>query len=187
LPTLPILMAILLLLPKKHKQMNKLSIILTNILIILVTSCNSGEGEDVASDNKLKEKEITKKLLVEDYDFAVFENNNFITYNKAIYHRGDEVFMVLKNVGQFARGKDSLNRAEMKMEIFDAIGQRITIRENLFGLRGHADFKNNILKKPYASYETDSKDKIGKYNFKVTIFDLISGDSTFVNDDFYIE
>ena len=72
----------------------------------------------------------------------------------------------------------------MKLEIFDAIGQVVSIRENLFGKRGHTDFKDNIIKKPYASYETDNDNKIGKYNFKITIYDLISKDSTSVEEQF---
>ena len=168
--------------------MNKLLFISTLIFIFFVAACKSSDQKNQNDDDQPQEKmELVRKLLIENYDFAVKENKKFIPYNKAIYHRGDEVFMVLKNVGQFARGTDSLNHAEMKLEIFDAIGQRVSIRENLFGLRGHADFKDNILKQPYASYETDNNDKIGKYNFKITVYDLISKDSTSVNDEFYIE
>ncbi len=165
----------------------KLLLFLILIFSFAVTSCNSDKKGKDSPDDLQTRKALVRKLIIEDYDFAVLENKKFIPYNKAIYHRGDEVFMVLKNVGQFARGRDSLNHAEMKLEIFDAIGQTITIRENLFGERGHTDLKDNMLKKPYASYETDNNDMVGKYSFKITIYDLISGDSTSVNDDFYIE
>lgn len=152
---------------------------------LFLAACNLGKNNE--NDTARGTKELKQKLIIEDYDFAVLENNKFIPYNKAIYHRGDQVYMVLRNVGSFARGKDSLNHAEMKMEIFDAIGQLVTLRDGLFGASGHADFKNNILHAPYSSYDTDNKDKIGKHTFKVTIYDLVSGDSTMVSDDFYIE
>ncbi len=167
--------------------MNKILNISIIIFVLTAIACKSKQQNENDSDKNLSDKQLARKLIIEDYDFAVLENKKFIPYNKAIYHRGDEIFMVLKNVGHFARDKDSLNHAEMKLEIFDAIGQRISIRENLFGLRGHADFKDNTLKQPYASYETDNNDKIGKYNFKITIYDLISDDSTSVSDEFYIE
>ena len=167
--------------------MNKLLIISVLIFNFSIIACNSSDKKNNNDSDQQQKKELARKLLIEDYDFAVFENKKFIPYNKAIFHRGDEVFMVLKNVGQFARGTDSLNHAEMKMEIFDAIGQRVSILENIFGPSGHDDFKDNIIKQPYASYETDLNDKVGKYNFKVTIYDLISGDSTSVSDDFFIE
>jgi len=167
--------------------MNKILIISVIIYGLTAIGCKSKQNDNNDSDKDQNKKELVRKLIIEDYDFAVKENKKFIPYNKAIYHRGDEVFMVLKNVGLFARGKDSLNHAEMKLEIFDAIGQRVSIRENLFGSRGHANFNDNLLKQPYASYETDNKDKIGKYNFKITVYDLISKDSTSVSDEFYIE
>ena len=129
-----------------------------------------------------------EKLHIKNYNFSVVdETGKFISYDKAIYQRGDEVYLVLKNVGPFRRGADSLNRAEMKMEIFDDLGEKIISRENLFGEKGHADFKNNILKNPYASYQTDIKDKIGKYTFKVTVYDLVAGDSTSIQENFTIE
>lgn len=157
------------------------------IMGLLIFACNSGSERNKEKENQQNTKQLGQKLIIEDYDFAVMENNKFIPYNKAIYHRGDQVYMVLKNVGQFARDKDSLNHAEMKMEIFDAIGELITLRSGLFGAAGHANFENNILHAPYASYDTDDKDKIGKHTFKVTIYDIVTGDSSMVSDDFYIE
>ncbi len=162
----------------------KTNIILLIVFALLSNGCGNKSKDE--TDNR-QNKKITQKLHIEDYDFSVMNNNSFIIYNKAIYQRGDEVYFVLKNVGPFARGKDSLNRAEMKMEILNAIGETVAYKDKLFGERGHADFNNNILKQPYASYSTDRKDEIGKYTFKVTVYDLISGDSTSVSDDFYIE
>ncbi len=162
----------------------KTNIILLIVFALLSNACGTGEQKETGNQ---QEKNTTQKLHIEDYDFSVMNNNSFIIYNKAIYQRGDEVYFVLKNVGPFARGKDSLNRAEMKMEILNAIGETVAYKDQLFGERGHADFNNNILKQPYASYSTDQNDEIGKYTFKVTVYDLISGDSTSVSDDFYIE
>ena len=157
----------------------------TTILSILISatlifSCNN-------TDKSQQQSNIPAKLHIEDYDFSVKDNFKFIPYNKAIYQRGDEVYLVLKNVGPFARGTDSLNRADMKMEIFNALGEKVIIQENLFGERGHADFNNDTLKKPFAVFRTDNTNEPGKYTFKVTIYDLISHDSTSVSDDFFIE
>ena len=75
----------------------------------------------------------------------------------------------------------------MRLEVTDAIGQIITIRENLFGERGHSDFKKNILSSPYASYSSDLNDKPGKYSMMVTVYDLVSNDSIVIYDDFFLE
>ncbi len=155
------------------------------INIIIVDSCSSSDKESENTDSLQTVQ--NKTFAVGDYNFAILQGSEFIKYNKAIYQRGDEVYMVLENVGPFARGTDSLNFAEMKLEVTDAIGQVITIRENLFGERGHSDFTNNMIDKPYASYSSDLKDKPGKYSMSVTVFDLVRKDSIVIYDDFFLE
>ena len=160
------------------------------LFLNILNSCgnnNNGKSENINSniDTLLDVK--LQKLQIEDYDFSILENRKFIQYNKAIYQRGDEIYFVLKNVGIFSKGTDGLNRAEMKLEVFDAIGQTITVRNNLFGISGHADFKNNTLKAPYASYTSTNSNKIGKYTIKITVYDIIKGDSVSISDDFFLE
>ncbi|NJO87910.1 MAG: hypothetical protein HC831_02325 [Chloroflexia bacterium] len=84
-------------------------------------SCNSSDKERENIDSLQKVQ--NKTFAVGDYNFAILQGSEFIKYNKAIYQRGDEVYMVLENIGPFARGTDSLNHAEMKLEVTDAIGQ----------------------------------------------------------------
>ncbi len=155
------------------------------INLFVIDSCNSSNQENDESDSLRVSQ--NRPFSVDDYNFAILQGTKFIQYNKAIYHRGDEVYIVLDNVGPFARGTDSLNHAEMKLEVTDAIGQVITLRENLFGERGHGNFSNNMLSKPYASYSSDINDKPGKYSIKLTILDLIRKDSIVISDDFFLE
>jgi hypothetical protein len=158
-------------------------IFFTNLLI--VDACNSSEEEGDKADS-LKTNQ-NRVFSVSDYNFAIRQGGEFVKYNKAIYHRGDEVYMVLDKVGPFTRNADSLNHAEMKLEVTDAIGQVVTIRENLFGEKGRGDFTNNMLNKPYASYSSDLNDKPGKYSMTVTVFDLNNNDSIVIYDDFFLE
>jgi len=153
--------------------------------IIMVCSCGSENNTNGKSDT-LQITQI-RNFSVSDYNFAILEGNKFIQYNKAIYHRGDEVYMVLEDVGPFAQGRDSLNHAEMKLEVTDAIGQVITLRDNIFGQRGHSRFTNNMLSSPYASFTSSQNDKPGKYSMTVTIYYLIRNDSIVVYDDFFLE
>ncbi len=169
-----------------QKHALSFSIITALIFIVIISSsCGSDKKKtDVSDSTKIQ---VVKPFSVGNYNFAILENAKFIPYNKAIYHRGDEVYMVLENVGPFAKDKDSLNHAEMKMEVTNSIGELVTRRENLFGSRGEGNFKNNILKSPYASYESDLKDKPGKFTLSVTIYDLLKKDSIVVSDDFFLE
>ena len=163
-----------------------LSISFLAIIFLVVLMCG-------ACDKKKKNsKESTvvqqpKQFSIGNYNFAILENTKFIPYNKAIYHRGDEVYMVLENVGPFKKDRDSLNHADMKLIVTNAIGEIISARLNLFGSRGEKNFENNILKSPYASYTSDQNDKPGKYTMTITIYDLLKRDSLVVSDDFFLE
>ena len=162
-------------------------LVVASFIVCLFTSSSCGSDNNENGNSDTIKTSLARNFSVSDYNFAILENKEFIKYNKAIYQRGDEVYMVLEDVGPLARGSDSLNHAEMKLEVVDAIGQEVTLRENLFGVRGHRDFPDNMLKEPYASYSSELKDKPGKYTMTVTIYDLIRKDSIVVSDDFYLE
>lgn len=155
------------------------------IIVVVPVSCGNNKEEDEDADTNRVSK--AKSFSVENYNFAILENKKFINYNKAIYHRGDEVYLVLQNVGPFLLGKDSLNHAEMKLKVTDAIGQVIVERDSLFGEDGHKRFNNNILKNPFGNFTSTTQNLPGKYTICVTIFDLVRGDSIPVCDDFFIE
>jgi len=162
-----------------------LSLIIISTIFIVAVSCrNNDEANDENSSSKDLE---VNAFSVANYNFAILENKKFINYNKAIYHRGDEVYLVLENVGPFKLGNDSLNHAEMKLKVSDAVGQLIIERDSLFGERGHSRFVNNRLTSPYGSFSSAAKDLPGKYTLCITIFDLVKKDSIVVCDDFFIE
>jgi hypothetical protein len=162
-----------------------LFIIIISGLIMLPPAC--GTNGDQKDETDTTKNFVAKSFSVANYNFAIIENGKFVTYNKAIYHRGDEIGLLLENVGPFLLGPDSLNHAEMKLKVTDAIGQLIVERDSLFGERGHKRFMNNILPKPYGSFESSQKNLPGKYTFCLTIYDLIRRDSIVVCDDFYLE
>ncbi|MFN8256937.1 MAG: hypothetical protein U0W24_14675 [Bacteroidales bacterium] len=166
--------------------------LLTGLLLVFLLSvmffdsCGNNKNNTESTDST--KVETIKPFSVENYNFVIKENDKFINYDKAIYQRGDEVYMVLENVGPFKKGSDSLNNAQMKLEVFDAVGTRITLDDSLFReSRGKSNFPGNMLKKPYARFATDQTNKPGKYTMTVTIYDLLSKDSIVISDDFLIE
>jgi len=169
---------------KKLKHLFLLVSIISAIIFVPPACGNSNDNEEEDDTTRIS---TDKNFSVANYNFAILENKKFINYNKAIYHRGDEIYLVLENVGPFKVGSDGLNHAEMKLKVTDAIGQVIIVRDSLFGKRGHALFTNSMLNKPYGSFESSSKTLPGKYTICVTIFDLVRGDSIPVCDDFFIE
>lgn len=161
-----------------------IAISLLSVILVPIACNNEENGNDENDSTKTVD---IRRFSYDDYNFAILEDKEFIQYNKAIYHRGDEVFMVFSNVGPFARGGDSLNHADMKLEVVNAIGEAITVRENFWGEKGHTDFKDDMLSKPYASFTSSTNEKPGKYTMTVTIYDLISNDSLVIYDDFFLE
>ena len=169
---------------QKNSCLNYLFLAIFSALFF--ASCGNGNKNTESSDST--KVEAVKPFSVENYNFVIKENDMFINYDKAIYQRGDEVYMVLENVGPFKKDSDSLNHAQMKLEVFDAVGTRITLDDSLFReSRGNSNFPGNMLKKPYAKYTTDQNNKPGKYTMSVTIYDLLSKDSIVISDDFFIE
>jgi hypothetical protein len=153
-----------------------------SFILVISVACNPKENDGEKTD-----KPENKPFAVADYNFSIKENNKFIPYNKAIYHRGDEVFLVLENVGPFMPDRDSLNHAEMKLVVTDAIGQIIVRRDSLFGERGHGKFKENMLTKPFGSFVSNMNNPPGKYSICLTVYDLVRRDSIVVCDDFFLE
>lgn len=143
------------------RKTNYFILLLTIIsgLIFFLHACGT-DNEDT-DETDTTEKFEAKSFSVANYNFAILENKEFITYNKAIYHRGDEVFLVMENVGPFLLGPDSMNHAEMKLKVIDAIGQTVIERDSLFGTRGHQRFPDNIIKKPFGSFPSTSSNKPG--------------------------
>jgi hypothetical protein len=162
-----------------------LFLIIISGLIIMLPACGPDNGDEEETDSVGKFE--AKSFSVENYNFAILENKEFITYNKAIYHRGDEVYLVLENVGPFLVGPDSLNHAEMKLKVVDAVGETVIERDSLFGTNGHQRFPNNIIKKPFGSFPSNVNNKPGKYTIYITVYDLVRNDSIPIQDDFYLE
>lgn len=169
---------------QKHHFISGLSII-AFLFFVLTSSCNSGENKEDNKDTLAIQK--VKPFSLDNYKFAISENSSFIPYNKAIYHRGDKVFMVLENVGPFAFDSDSLNHAEMRIEVTNAIGELIYKQDSLFGPSGKRNFPNGIIKSPYAKYQSDLKDKPGKHTMTLVVYDLLKRDSIVISDDFFLE
>jgi hypothetical protein len=162
-------------------------IVFLSIAVIFVFSASCRSNKDESEESDTTKQFVAKAFSVANYNFAILQDNKFITYNKAIYHRGDEVYLVLENVGPFKLGSDSMNHAEMKLRVTDAIGQQIVLRDSILGEKGHKRFMNNTLASPYGSFSSRSDQNPGKYTFCITIYDLIRKDSAVVSDDFFIE
>jgi hypothetical protein len=151
------------------------------------TQKNSAETDlqsNSESEISLPEK---SSLKAEGFYFAKRRQNGVAPNDPPVFNRGDMVYLVVQNVGEFKRGKDGLNHVEMHMEIRNQIGAVIINKRNMLKNKGEKDLKNNILKNPYANYKTDLKEQPGTYHFTLTLVDNVTRDSLTTQADYFLE
>lgn len=124
----------------------------------------------------------TSKLIsIEDYTFACTGDSDQLVAvdNPAVFKRGDDVHLVLQNVGPFKKADDGLNWFDLDMEITGPDGVILLSQTGMLGDGGHIALENNRAKSPFATCTTTPDVVPGKYKFKLTIYDKIgSGKAT---------
>jgi len=124
----------------------------------------------------------TSKLIsIEDYTFARTGDGDQLVAvdDPAVFKRGDDVHLVLQNVGPFKKADDGLNWFDLDMEITNPDGEILLSQTGMLGDNGHIALENNRAKSPFATCTTTPDVAPGKYKFKLTIYDKIgSGKAT---------
>ncbi len=160
------------------------------IIILLVTaacSSNDSKSSEKITKNKDSLQNNVDELTAKKYYLALKDTRGVNKVKKKVFKRNDEIYFIFEDVGKFQNGSDSLSKIEMKMEVIDNVGIRVAHKPNLLGDKGIVKLNNGIAKKPFASFLTDLEDEVGKYVFKVTIYDKISGDSLIITEMFILE
>jgi len=124
----------------------------------------------------------TSKLIsIEDYTFARSGEGDQLTAIDlpAVYKRGEDVHLVLQNVGPFKKDDAGLNWFDMDMEITGPDDEILLSQTGMLGDEGHIALENNTAPSPYATCHTTTDIAPGKYKFKLIIYDRIgSGKAT---------
>ncbi|GEM_PF-1863432 len=161
------------------------------LLLGSIYSCSTPQNNEAVEDPEKEDINIhednSKKLHVDGFFFAKRKEKGISAVDPPVFRRGDEVFMVLQNVGVFSRADDSLNHVELHMNIRNSDGELVEQKRNILGNRGKKDLKNNILNKPYVSYRTILTEHEGTYHFILTVVDRVSLDSCVIEADYFLE
>jgi hypothetical protein len=113
-------------------------------------------------------------LSIEKASFARMEADGKLSLiSDPVYKRGEPVYFVLLNVGEFKKGEDGLNRFDMDLEFKGPEDQNIFSKKGMLGEKGHVNLPNNTAASPYGVFSTTSGLKPGKYFMKLTIYDKI--------------
>ena len=132
----------------------------------------------------------TSKLIsIDDFDFARTGQGDQleIVPDPAVFQRGEDVHLVLLNVGPFKKDDSGLNWFDMDMKITGPDEKVIFEETSMLGEAGHIALDNNMAASPYATCSTTSDLTPGKYKFTITVYDKIGKGTATQNALFTLE
>ena len=158
-------------------------------LAVFVSSCsqnNETEVKDPAGIVNTQSSEFSG-LTAQGYYFAGRTNSGIGRIDPPVFKKGDDIYLVAMNVGEFKKDKEGFNHVELHMAVYNDGGAQIVEHRNILGKDGAVELENNILEKPNARYKTKSDEPSGKYRFVLTVVDEISKDSTQISGEYFLE
>lgn len=94
---------------------------------------------------------------------------------KAEFQRGENVHLVLLNVGKFKKGEDGKHWFDMNVQVVGPNDQIVLEQEDLLGENGHIVLPDDMAASPYGLFNTSDQLDVGGYTMEVTIIDKVSG------------
>ena len=88
---------------------------------------------------------------------------------------GDQIHLILKNVGPFQAGEDGKHRLDMDLEIKNADREIIFEQSDILGEAGVTELEQGIADTPYGTFHSGADLPTGKYTIKLTIHDKVGG------------
>jgi hypothetical protein len=118
---------------------------------------------------------ISKLINIEGYTFArTGDNGQLIRVNNpAVFRKGEDVHLVLLNVGPFKKDEAGLNWFDLDLEVTGPDGKVLLSKTAMLGDAGHVALNNNHAASPYGSCTNTTNLETGEYKFKLTIYDKI--------------
>jgi hypothetical protein len=167
-----------------------------NFIVILLSilsfySCKNSVSENpVGSDttSNVEEKLSDSKILTADgFYFAKKNESGVEEVDPPVYNRGDLVYFVVRNVGNFASDNSGEAHFEMHMKVENSLGENVIIKRDVLKTKGIKKLKGDRINLPNARFQTSENDKPGTYRFFIVLEDKLSNDSITVAGDFFIE
>ena len=114
-------------------------------------------------------------ISVKDYTFARTGQDGQMEQvgDPALFMRGEDVHLVLLDVGPFKKDDSGLNWFDIDMEVTDPDGNIIFSKAGMLGEAGHLALENNRAVSPYGSLTNTIDLEPGKYKFMLTIYDRL--------------
>jgi hypothetical protein len=124
-------------------------------------------------DTKLNFKEIVWA--------KINDNNRMVTVSDPLFRRGEDVYLVFRQVGPFQKGADGKHHMDIDMTVKGPDGTVVLNKKGLLGDKGHRMLENDYASSPYGIFESNVGLEPGVYRMNVTIHDVIAGKQLSVN------
>lgn len=167
--------------------MKTILIFILSFSLLTLISCENLKNDDSDKTKQDTVKTVSDKFEFERYYFAKKMPSGIEEIQSAVYKRGEDIILVMLNVGKFKRDAFGKNKMELKMEIKDKIGIIVEQQDNILNKRGYKKLINNVAKSPFARYKTAKTDNPGTYLFTLTAVDLIANDSITISAEYFLE
>jgi len=153
--------------------MKKLFMLLSAVCV-LITACQF-------------ETSTSSGISVEDSELARITESEILTSSDGVFSRGEDIHLILHNVGKFKEGEDGLNWFDMDLEVLDADGNALFSQTGMLGDNGHLKLDNGMASSPYATFSPNETMEPGNYKMKVSIYDKVGKGKATVTKTFTLE
>ena len=97
-------------------------------------------------------------LSIENASFArMGADGKLSLISDPAYKRGESIYFVLLNVGEFKKAEDGLNSFDMDLEFEGPEDHVIFSQKGMLGEKGHINLPNNTAASPYGVFHTTTK------------------------------
>ena len=133
------------------------------------------------------ETSISSGISIEDSELARISEGEIQSSNDGIFARGEDIHLILYNVGKFKEGEDGLHWFDMDLEVLEENGTVLFNQAGMLGDNGHLKLANGMASSPYATFSPNETMKAGKYRMKVSIYDKVGKGKATVTKTFSLE
>jgi hypothetical protein len=126
-------------------------------------------------------------ISVDDSELARITESEIQPSDDGVFSRGEDIDLILYNVGPFKEGEDGLHWFDMDLEVLDEDGNVVFSQTEMLGDNGHLKLENGIAGTPYATFSPNESMDAGKYRMKVHIYDRVGDGKATVTKSFTLK
>lgn len=155
------------------------------LVIMMTSSCSKNEKSTTASStpttSHIDPSPTVSSTLSASSQFSFKKSlfvkkgadGKFVPVEDSIFHRGEDVTLVLLKTGKFKKGSDGKNWLDMDMYVKTPQGKILASQKSLLGDQGKVVLKDDIAD-PNGTVNTTPKVEPGVYQMTLNVYDRVA-------------